>query len=79
MQQEKWPTVYSTSRADEASLVKYRLNAAGVDFIARNDIVSGILPFNGMGEVFFDVRPEDLERAREALSLPGRPAEGGPD
>ena len=75
MDNEDFVTVYTTSRPDEAAIVKLRLEQADVPYLTRNDVVSSVLPFDGMAEVEFEVRREDAERAREALRLPA-PADG---
>jgi len=64
-------TVYSTDRPVEVAMIKLALNSAGIEYVAVNDVISAVLPVDGMAVVKFQVRREDVECALEVLRRHG--------
>ena len=60
-------TVHATDRPGEVAVVKMALSDAFIPYIAVNDVVSGVLTFDGMVWVQFRVRQGDADRALEVL------------
>jgi cell division protein FtsN len=65
----------------EASLVKARLEANGIDAMVQADTASGAVPFLEVTGVRVFVRPTDLAEALEVLerALPAHTGSGTPD
>lgn len=66
-EEDRVVTVYETERIEKVAMLRMALDDAGIPYITANDVVSAVLPFNGMVMVRFQVLEEDLERAYEVL------------
>jgi len=64
-------TVYETTSQSKVALARLALDEAGIRFSAANDLVSTLLPFDGVVIVRFEVLESDAERARQVLAERG--------
>ncbi|KPK66273.1 MAG: hypothetical protein AMK73_00485 [Planctomycetes bacterium SM23_32] len=64
-------TVYETTSPLEVGMLKSALGEAGIAYGVVNDLVSSVLPTDGMQIVGFEVRPSDADAARELLASLG--------
>jgi hypothetical protein len=60
-------TIYETDMQARVAMVKMALQNADIPFMCVNDVVSSVLPIDGMGIVGFRVPEQDAERARQIL------------
>ena len=68
MDDEPLVTIYATDMQSRVAIIKMALREAEIPYIAVNDVVSSVLPFDGMGVVEFQVFERDAERATEVLT-----------
>jgi hypothetical protein len=64
-------TVYATDIQSLVAVIKMALDDAGISYIAVNDVVSAVLPVDGMAVVSFEVLQSDAVRAHEILEQLG--------
>jgi hypothetical protein len=60
-------TVYETAMQTQVAVVKMALQDADIRFLCVNDVVSTVLPIDGMAVVGFRVLEQDAASAREVL------------
>jgi len=60
-------TVYETDVQTRVPMVKMALGDADIPFLCVNDVISTVLPIDGMAVVGFQVLERDVERARQVL------------
>lgn len=68
MDDEPLVTIYATDIQSRVAVIKMALREAEIPYIAVNDVVSSILPIDGMAVVEFQVFERDAERATEVLT-----------
>ena len=61
-------TVYETDAQMQVAMVKMALEGADIPFVCVNEIISTVLPIDGMAVVGFQVLAQDAERAREVIA-----------
>ncbi|NLW50256.1 MAG: DUF2007 domain-containing protein [Candidatus Brocadiaceae bacterium] len=66
-QDEELVTVYETDMQGRVAVLKMALQNEGIPFLCDNEVLSGVLPIDGMAVVSFQVRPCDVERAGRVL------------
>ena len=64
---DEFVTVYETDLQPRVAMVKMALRGADIPFLCVNDVISTVLPIDGMGVVGFRVLERDAERARQVL------------
>ena len=64
---EEFITVYETDMQTRVSMVKMALQDADIPFMCDNDVISAVLPIDGMAVVRFRVLAQDADRAGEVL------------
>jgi flagellar biosynthesis/type III secretory pathway M-ring protein FliF/YscJ len=64
-------TVYETTSALEVGMVKSALDEAEIPYAVLNDLVSSVIPTDGMLVIGFQVDAEDADAARELLASLG--------
>lgn len=64
---DEFATVYQTDSQAQVMMLKMALGNADIPFMCDNDVVSTVLPFDGMAVVKFRVLQRDVARAREIL------------
>ena len=65
---DEFVIVYETDLQPRVAMVKMALRGADIPFMCDNDVVSTILPIDGMAVVGFRVRKQDVARARQVLA-----------
>ncbi len=69
--EEEFVTIYETDLQPRVVIIKMALRDAGIRFIAVNDVVSSVLPVDGMAVIGFQVLARDAPRAREVVRALG--------
>ena len=65
--EQKVVTVFRTTQPLQIGMVKSALRHAGIPFSAVNDVVSSVMPYDGMLVVGFEVMVCDAERALHVI------------
>jgi len=66
-EQERIVTVYETELIEKVAMLRMALDDAAIPYMTANDVVSTILPTDGMAVIRFQVLEGDVERAQEVL------------
>jgi len=64
---ERVVTLYETDLIEKVAILRMALDNAGIPHITANDVVSSVLPTNGMVMIRFQVLEGDAERAHGVL------------
>jgi DNA primase len=64
---DEFVTVFESDSQAQVMIVKMALWEADVPFMCSNDVISTVLPIDGMAVVSFRVLERDAARARQVL------------
>ena len=78
MNNEKIITIYTFNLANEAAIVRGRLESEGIPCFIQNELISQVAPFysNAFGGVKLQVNENDAAKAKEILKEAGYIQEG---